>query len=57
MNAALLHPAVLHHVVNTLGWPSLRPLQEQSVEPIIAGRDAQRSHADRIEEAKGMRKF
>lgn len=40
MSADLLHPAVLHHVVNTLGWPALRPLQEQSVAPVLAGRSA-----------------
>lgn len=34
-----LHPAVQHHVVNSLGWRSLRPLQEQSITPILEGRD------------------
>ncbi len=34
-----LHPAVQHHIVNSLGWRSLRPLQEQSIEPILAGAD------------------
>lgn len=33
----LLHPAVQHHVVNSLGWPALRPLQDQAIEPILAG--------------------
>lgn len=32
-----LDPLVQHHVVNTLGWRSLRPLQEQSIAPIQAG--------------------
>ena len=32
-----LHPAVQHHVVNTLGWPGLRPLQSESIAPILAG--------------------
>jgi ATP-dependent Lhr-like helicase len=27
-------------MVNTLGWPGLRPLQEAAVEPLLAGRDA-----------------
>lgn len=36
----LLHPVVQHHVVNTLGWRSLRPLQEQAVGPLLAGADA-----------------
>jgi ATP-dependent Lhr-like helicase len=35
-----LHPAVVHHIVNTLGWRSLRPLQQQAVEPVMAGHDA-----------------
>lgn len=30
-----LHPAVQYHIVNSLGWPALRPLQEQSVAPIL----------------------
>jgi ATP-dependent helicase Lhr and Lhr-like helicase len=32
-----LHPAVQHHVVNGLGWRTLRPLQDAAVEPIVAG--------------------
>lgn len=35
-----LHPVVLHHIVNTLGWPGLRPLQEASIKPLLAGHDA-----------------
>ena len=35
-----LHPALVHHVVNTLGWRSLRPMQEQAVEPVVDGHDA-----------------
>lgn len=38
--ADFLHPALLHHVVNTLGWSSLRPLQEAAVEPVLRGEDA-----------------
>ena len=34
-----LHPVIVHHVVNTLGWPSLRPLQEQAIEPVMNGAD------------------
>jgi ATP-dependent helicase Lhr and Lhr-like helicase len=33
----LLHPAVAHHIVNSLGWRSLRPLQYAAIEPILAG--------------------
>lgn len=33
----LLHPAVAHHIVNSLGWRSLRPLQSAAIEPILAG--------------------
>lgn len=32
-----LHPGVQHHVVNSLGWSGLRPLQEQAIGPILAG--------------------
>lgn len=35
-----LHPVVQHHIVNTLGWPGLRPLQEAAVEPVLDGVDA-----------------
>ena len=35
-----LAPSVQHHIVNTLGWPGLRPLQEASVAPLVAGEDA-----------------
>jgi len=35
-----LHPALLHNVVNTLGWADLRPLQERAVAPVIGGADA-----------------
>ncbi len=33
----LLHPAVQHHVVNSLGWRNLRPLQMTTIEPILTG--------------------
>lgn len=33
-----LHPAVQHHIVNSLGWRELRPLQESSIAPILEGR-------------------
>ena len=36
----LLHPAIQHHVVNSLGWASLRPLQREAIAPIVAGRHA-----------------
>jgi ATP-dependent Lhr-like helicase len=32
-----LHPSVQHHVVNSLGWRSLRPLQTQTIDPILDG--------------------
>ncbi|MEU9451444.1 DEAD/DEAH box helicase [Streptomyces sp. NPDC048277] len=35
-----LHPGLVHHIVNTLGWPELRPLQEEAVEPLLDGSDA-----------------
>ncbi|ORT59283.1 DEAD/DEAH box helicase [Streptomyces sp. CB03238] len=41
MNAADgLEPALVHHIVNTLGWKGLRPLQEAAIEPLAAGDDA-----------------
>jgi ATP-dependent Lhr-like helicase len=36
----LLHPVLLHHIVNSLQWPGLRPLQEAAVEALLAGEDA-----------------
>ncbi|SCL20127.1 DEAD/DEAH box helicase [Micromonospora inyonensis] len=35
-----LDPVVLHHVVNSLGWPDLRPLQRAAVSPLLRGDDA-----------------
>jgi ATP-dependent Lhr-like helicase len=35
-----LHPALQHHVVNSLGWRDLRPFQDAAIEPILAGRHA-----------------
>jgi ATP-dependent helicase Lhr and Lhr-like helicase len=35
-----LHPDLVYHVVNTLGWSELRPLQRESVAPLTAGEDA-----------------
>nr|WP_206325711.1 MULTISPECIES: DEAD/DEAH box helicase [unclassified Streptomyces] len=31
---------MVHHIVNTLGWPGLRPLQEESITPLMNGSDA-----------------
>ncbi|NDK90275.1 DEAD/DEAH box helicase [Gordonia desulfuricans] len=36
----LLDPAIQHHIVNSLGWPGLRPLQEDSIPTIVDGDDA-----------------
>ncbi|WP_291824104.1 BREX system ATP-binding protein BrxD [Candidatus Neomicrothrix sp.] len=33
----LLHPVLQHHIVNSLGWRDLRPLQRDAVAPIMAG--------------------
>jgi ATP-dependent Lhr-like helicase len=38
--ADLLHPVLLHHIVNSLGWDDLRPLQHQAINPLLAGHDA-----------------
>lgn len=35
-----LDPVVLHHIVNTLEWPDLRPLQKAAVHPLMDGEDA-----------------
>lgn len=35
-----LHPVVVHHIVNTLQWPGLRPLQAAAVDPITHDVDA-----------------
>ncbi|GLZ51337.1 DEAD/DEAH box helicase [Actinomycetospora sp. NBRC 106378] len=35
-----LNPVLQHHIVNTLGWPGLRPLQEAAVGPVLDGVDA-----------------
>ena len=43
MSAGLdrLHPVVVHHIVNTLGWSSLRALQEEAAtRPVLDGADA-----------------
>ncbi|MFF3819396.1 DEAD/DEAH box helicase [Streptomyces bluensis] len=34
-----LHPIVVHHIANTLGWPDLRPFQKESVVPLMDGVD------------------
>ncbi|MEU2674386.1 DEAD/DEAH box helicase [Streptomyces sp. NPDC007164] len=36
----LLHPGIVHHIVNTLGWRGLRPLQEEAITPLVDGSDA-----------------
>ena len=35
-----LHPVVQHHIVNSLGWHDLRPLQDAAVQPLLDGHDA-----------------
>jgi len=40
VSAGDLDPALIHHIVNTLGWRSLRPLQEEAVTPLVCGDDA-----------------
>lgn len=36
----LLHPAIQHHIVNSLGWRRLRPMQAAAIEPILSGHHA-----------------
>lgn len=38
--ASQLHPLLRHHLVNTLGWRSLRPLQELAIPEILRGNHA-----------------
>ena len=35
--AQALHPLLAHHILNTLGWPALRPLQKVAFDPIAGG--------------------
>lgn len=35
-----LDPVLKHHIVNSLGWPGLRPLQEAAIDPLLHGEDA-----------------
>ncbi len=35
-----LHPALQHHIVNSLGWRALRPIQEEAIAPLLAGAHA-----------------
>lgn len=32
-----LHPGIQHHIVNSLGWRALRPLQAQAIDPLLSG--------------------
>jgi len=34
-----LHAVVQHHIANTLGWGGLRPLQSESIGPVLGGND------------------
>ncbi|MDB1088761.1 DEAD/DEAH box helicase [Streptomyces sp. ACA25] len=40
MSGGDLDPVLIHHLANTLGWRSLRPLQEAAVTPLLCGDDA-----------------
>lgn len=35
-----LDTVLVHHIVNTLGWSDLRPLQRASIDPLLSGDDA-----------------
>ncbi|ROO51611.1 ATP-dependent Lhr-like helicase [Micromonospora sp. Llam0] len=35
-----LHPVLTYHLVNSLGWRDLRPMQRAAVGPVLAGEDA-----------------
>jgi ATP-dependent helicase Lhr and Lhr-like helicase len=32
-----LHPALQHHIVNSLGWRELRPFQDEVIPRLLAG--------------------
>ncbi|TVR40445.1 MAG: DEAD/DEAH box helicase [Planctomycetota bacterium] len=34
-----LHPALQYHIVNSIGWPGLREVQERCIAPIMAGQN------------------
>ena len=34
-----LNPALQHHIVNSLGWTTLRPTQLDAIEPVLQGRN------------------
>ena len=34
-----LHPTLAHHLVSTLGWTELRPLQQAAIAPVLADKD------------------
>jgi len=38
-NFELLHPALQHHIVNALGWRSLRPFQDDLIPSIMEGKN------------------
>src|SRR5437588_64388 len=40
MSSDTLDPVLTHHIVNSLGWPDLRPLQRAAVVPLLRGDDA-----------------
>jgi ATP-dependent Lhr-like helicase len=35
-----LHPTLAHNLTSTLGWTTLRPLQQEAIEPVTRGDDA-----------------
>jgi len=34
-----LHPVIVHHIVNSLGWQEMRPLQVEAIGPVLDGAD------------------
>lgn len=39
MSFEQLHSALQYHIVNSIGWPGLREVQERCIEPIMAGQN------------------
>src|SRR4030095_10517458 len=40
MSIKALGPVLVHHIVNSLGWRDLRPLQQAAIAPLRRGDDA-----------------
>lgn len=53
MSTDRLHPVIVHHLVNTLGWRSLRPMQQEAVAPLPRWARCAVSGSDRGRQNRG----